>query len=275
MAYTCAVFSDPAQDVTSAQYEKYDLVCRKLRLDETSRLLDIGCGWGAFAIHAVERTGCRAVAVTLGTRQVEYARELARERGLERRVEFRQLDYRDVTDGPFDAVVAMGAFEHIGLARRGPTLFDHVSELLAPGGRFLNQAITSQAMGRMVAKPRGFIQRYVFPDGELNELGRTISAMQAAGLEVRHVENLREHYVLTSDKWRAHLEDDWAQAVATGGEERARIWRLYLAGYRWQLAHGKIGVCQSLAVRPHDGESGVGLREDYLRDPVELVSHSR
>lgn len=267
MAYTCAVFNDPAQDLTSAQLEKYDLVRRKLRLSSSSRLLDIGCGWGAFALHAAETTGCHAVGVTLGTQQIEYARTQADKRGLASRVEFRQLDYREVTDGPYDAVVAMGSFEHIGLPRRGRTLFHHVNELIAPGGRFLNQAITSQKKAKMIASRRGFIHRYVFPDGELNEIGRTVTAIQAAGLEVRHVENLREHYILTADKWRANLENHWPAAVATGGEARARIWRLYLAAYRAQLVAGVIGICQTLAVRADDGRSGVDLREDYGPPP--------
>ncbi|HIE20988.1 MAG TPA: methyltransferase domain-containing protein, partial [Acidimicrobiia bacterium] len=201
MTYSCAVFSDPSETLEQAQANKYELICRKLGLRPGMRLLDIGCGWGGMVIHAAQHHGVEAVGITLSQNQVEYARKWVAEAGLTDRVEIRLQDYRDVDDGPFDAVSSIGMFEHVGLARLG-TYFDQISQLLRPGGRVLNHAISrpSSTEAQRIRR-RSFIDRYVFPDGELHEVGTVISALQDRGLEVRHMENLREHYALTLRRW--------------------------------------------------------------------------
>jgi cyclopropane-fatty-acyl-phospholipid synthase len=264
MTYSCAVFKDPSETLEQAQANKYELICRKLGLRPGMRLLDIGCGWGGMVIHAAEHHGVEAVGITLSQNQVDYARKWIAETGLTDRVEIRLQDYRDVDDGPFDAVSSIGMFEHVGLARLG-TYFDQISQLLRPGGRVLNHAIsrTSSAEAQRIRR-RSFIERYVFPDGELHEVGTVISALQDRGLEVRHMENLREHYALTLRRWVANLETNWDAAVAETSEGRARVWRLYMAGSAVMFETNHIHVDQVLAVKtPESGQSGLPLRPDW------------
>ncbi|HET7724256.1 MAG TPA: cyclopropane-fatty-acyl-phospholipid synthase family protein [Propionibacteriaceae bacterium] len=268
MTYSCAVWEDPSVGLDAAQAAKYDLVCRKLGLVPGMRLLDVGCGWGGMAMHAARHYGVRAVGVTLSREQAQRARRRVAEAGLEDRVDIRLADYREVDDGPYEAISSIGMFEHVGEAQLG-TYFSRMYGLLAPQGRLLNHGIARPAgTGRI--KRNSFLQRYVFPDGELEEIGTVVSAIQHAGLEVRHVENLREHYGLTLRAWVRNLEGSYADAVALAGEGRARVWRLYLAGSAIGFEKGEIEVHQTLAVRATAGTSGMALRPEWDREPAPL-----
>ncbi len=259
MTYSCAVWPGTDATLEEAQAAKYELICRKLDLGEGMRLLDVGCGWGGMAMHAARHHGASVVGVTLSERQVEWAQKAVADAGLADRVEIRLQDYRDVLDGPFDAISSIGMFEHVGLRNLG-LYFRRLYRLLRPGGRLLNHGISRPARpgartmaGVPVTPPRfarrSFIDRYVFPDGELHEVGAVVSTMQAAGFEVRHVESLREHYALTLRAWVANLEANWEEAVAEVGAARARVWRLYMAGSALNFEAGRTQVHQVLAVR--------------------------
>jgi cyclopropane-fatty-acyl-phospholipid synthase len=253
MSYTCAFFPDDNATLETAQATKFETICRKLDLRPGMHLLDVGCGWGGLITYAAQKYGCNATGVTLGEDQARYARRMAEVAGVGHLVTVRQADYRQVA-GQFDAVAAVGVFEHIGLPRRGPTFFDHVRGLLAPGSRFLNHAISTAALKRGPLRKRTFCQRFVFPDGELHQVGETVGAIAAAGLEVLSVEGYGAHYVRTLQAWRERLEGAWPQAIAAGGVERARVTRLYLAGFEYLFARGKLGLHQVLSARPRTGQ---------------------
>jgi cyclopropane-fatty-acyl-phospholipid synthase len=255
--YSCARFVTPSSTLDEAQAAKHELVCRKLGLDVRpgSRLLDVGCGWGSMAIHAARHHGAEVVGVALSHEQVDRARKRVREAGLEDSVEIRYQDYRDLAGERFDAISSIGMFEHVGTAR---TLdyFATLRRLLAPTGRLLNHAISSPGGSRLGS--RTFIGRYVFPDGELIDVGKVVLAMEQAGFEVRDVESLREHYSRTLHCWVANLEAHWDEAVALVGRARAEIWRLYMAGSAIGFDDGGIAVHQVLGVVPDaDGSSGM------------------
>ena len=260
LTYSCAYFADgPAgpPPLEAAQLAKCDLVARKLGLARDTRVLDVGCGWGTFAIHAASTYGARVVGVTLSPAQAASARRRAREAGVGDRVEIRVQDYRDVTDGPFDAIASIGMAEHVGL-RALPDYGRHLHALLRPGGRLLNHAIARRPGPPDEPSRTSFIERYVFPDGELEPLGTMVAALEDAGLEVRDVESLREHYALTLRAWVANLEGRWDEAVALTSPGRARVWRLYMAGSALAFEANRLGVNQVLAVRPDDrGVSGL------------------
>ncbi len=271
MTYSCAVWNHPCGTLDEAQAAKYELICRKLDLEPGMRLLDVGCGWGGMVMHAARHHGVEAVGVTVSERQVELASKRVAEEGLADRIEIRLQDYRDVHDGPFDAVSSIGMFEHVGRARLH-TYFDDLYRLLVPGGRLLNHAISRPARPRSVLDPvrartrfssRGFIDRYVFPDGELHEVGTVVSGIQQSGFEARHVESLREHYAITLRAWVRNLEDNWAEAIADAGAGRARVWRLYMAASALNFEDGNTQVHQVLAVRPDGGRSGMCLRPQF------------
>jgi cyclopropane-fatty-acyl-phospholipid synthase len=262
MTYSCAVFPDEGATLEEAQATKHELVCRKLGLQPGMRLLDVGCGWGSLALHAARHHGVSVVGVTLSAPQAELARQRAAEEGLASRVDVRVRDYRDVADGPFDAISSIGMFEHVGLSKL-QLYFDHLHGLLRPGGRLLNHGISRPGGGRAALGRRSFIDRYVFPDGELHEVGAVVSAIQRAHLEVRHVESLREHYALTLRAWVGNLEREWDDAVAAAGLGRARVWRLYMAGSAMNFEAGRTCVHQVLAVRSTGGHSGLPLRPSW------------
>jgi cyclopropane-fatty-acyl-phospholipid synthase len=270
LTYSCAVWTDTTPSLEVAQANKHELVCAKLGLAPGMRLLDIGCGWGGLALHAAEHHGAQVVGVTLSRPQAELAQKLASERGLGDRVEIRFADYRDVTDGPFDAVSSIGMFEHVGLSQLA-TYFGQCSTLVAPGGRFLNHAISRPAHlpeithGRFArgGLRRDFTERYVFPDGELHEIGAVISAVQAAGFEARHMESLREHYALTLRCWAQNLESGWDDAAGQVGEGRARVWHLYMAAAARGFEEQRVEVHQVLATKTDDGRSGMPRRPSF------------
>jgi len=254
MTYSCGYFDSVETSLDEAQTAKYDLVCRKLGLVSGMRLLDVGCGWGSMAIHAASHYGVDVVGVTLSQEQVELARERVAAAGLADRIEIRYQDYRDISDGPYDAISSIGMFEHVGLSKL-EEYFTSIKEVLIPGGRFLNHAI-SRPSGSGSLPKRSFVARYVFPDGELHEVGRVITRMQDLGLEVRDVESIREHYAATLRHWVANLESSWADAVTIVGANRARIWRLYMAASVINFKANRMSIHQVLAVNtPDSGNS--------------------
>lgn len=262
MTYSCARFTDPAMDLTDAQASKHDLVCRKLGLDErpAARLLDVGCGWGSMAIHAATYYGTRVVGVTISREQVEAARQRVAEAGVADLVEIRLQDYRELTGERFDAISSIGMSEHVGRSRI-EEYFSGLASLLSPRGRLLNHAIS--AVGGAKLGRRTFVGRYVFPDGELLDVGDTVLAMEAAGLEVRDVESLREHYATTLRRWVANLEGHWDEAVSLVGERRARVWRLYMAASALGFEDGGLAIHQVLGIAADgDGTSGMPPTRD-------------
>ncbi|MGO8824003.1 MAG: class I SAM-dependent methyltransferase [Acidimicrobiales bacterium] len=257
MTYSCARFAPGVDSLEAAQESKHDLICRKLGLPDATgaRILDVGCGWGSFALHAARRYGAQVVGVTLSPAQAGFARDRIAAAGLGERVEIRVQDYRDVRDGPFDAIASVGMFEHVGSAKASE-YFGAMRRLLGPRGRLLNHAISSVGGSRI--GPRSFIGRYVFPDGELVDVGQVVVAMEAAGFEVRDVESLREHYARTLHCWVRNLEQHWDAAVAEVGMRRARVWELYMAASANGFDDGGISVHQVLGVVPEpDGRSGM------------------
>jgi cyclopropane-fatty-acyl-phospholipid synthase len=233
-------------------------VCAKLGLQPGMRLLDVGCGWGSLLLHAAERHGVHGVGITISAPQAELARERIAEAGLADRIEIRLADYRDVGDGPFDGISSIGMFEHVGLSHLD-VYFTRLHGLLRPQGRLLNHGIARPPRRRAPIRRNTFVGRYVFPDGELHEVGAVVSGVQKAGFEVRHTENLREHYAVTLRTWVRNLEAHWDEAVAEVGAPRARIWRLYMAGSALGFEAGRLQVHQVLAVRPDNGRSGMPL----------------
>jgi cyclopropane-fatty-acyl-phospholipid synthase len=262
MAYTCAVFPDPEASLEYAQAEKFDLVCRKLDLRPGQRLLDVGCGWGGMVLHAAKHYGVTALGVTLSAQQAEWAAKAIAEEGLTESAEVRHQDYRDVTETGFDAVSSIGLTEHIGV-RNYPAYFRFLHDRLRPGGLLLNHAIMRPTTTEPTIWPKGFINRYVFPDGELTGVGRVISAMQDNGFEPRHSENLREHYALTLAAWCRNLDDNWEAATREVGVGTARVWALYMAACRLGFERDRIQLHQVLGVRSDGGMSGMPLRPSW------------
>ncbi len=263
MTYTCACFPTEDAALEQAQAFKYDLVCRKLGLRPGMRLLDIGSGWGGMVRHAVREYGVTAVGVTLSREQAAWAQQAIKEQGLDDRAEVRHGDYRDIAETGFDAVSSIGLTEHIGV-KNYPTYFSFIQDKLRPGGRLLNHCIT-RPDNRARAMPGQFIDRYVFPDGELTGSGRIITEIQNVGMEVRHEENLREHYALTLKGWCHNLVENWDACVAETDEGTAKVWGLYMAGSRLGFERNEIQLHQVLAVRPaEDGDASFPLRPDWL-----------
>jgi len=256
MTYSCGYWDDGVTDLDGAQEAKYEHICRKLGLQPGMRLLDVGCGWGGMVLHAAREYAVEAVGITLSPAQQELASRRVEAAGLSGKVEIRVQDYRELADERFDAISSIGMFEHVGaekLREYARALF-HV---LRPGGRLLNHGISRPA-GPAALTPRGFINRYVFPDGELHEVGSVVSVLQESGFEVRDVESLREHYARTLRCWVDNLETHWDEAVAEAGAARARIWRLYMAGTAVNFEEGRTMIHQVLGVRQGaNGQSGM------------------
>ncbi|MGO4689788.1 class I SAM-dependent methyltransferase [Glaciibacter sp. 2TAF33] len=249
MTYTCACYPREGASLGEAQENKYRLVFEKLRLKPGDRLLDVGCGWGGMVRYAARR-GVRATGVTLSAEQTGWAQQAIADEGLGDLAEVRFGDYRDITESGFDAVSSIGLLEHIGV-RNYPSYFGFLQSRLRPGGLLLNHCITRPENQTRPATA-GFIDRYVFPDGELTGSGRIISDAQDAGLEVLHEENLRQHYALTLRDWGANLVEHWDEAVAEVGLPTAKVWGLYMAGSRLGFESNGIQLHQVLLNRPGD-----------------------
>ncbi len=261
MAYTCAVFPERDSTLEEAQTEKFDLVCRKLDLKPGQRLLDVGCGWGGMVRHAAKEYGVHALGVTLSRAQAQWGKEAIDREGLGDLAEVRHSDYRDVLEGGFDAVSSIGLLEHIGV-KNYPAYFSFLRSRLRPEGRLLNHCITRSHNRR--EGTGAFIDRYVFPDGELTGSGTIITAAQDAGLEVMHEENLRMHYAMTLREWCRNLVENWDEAVAEVGEGTARVWGVYMAGSRLGFERNEIQLHQVLGVRTgDDGSNGFPLRPTW------------
>jgi cyclopropane-fatty-acyl-phospholipid synthase len=277
MVYSCAFWrsDEPGYGLADAQRDKLELICRKLALQPGMRLLDVGCGWGSLAIHAASQHGVSVVGVTVSSEQVKYARKRVAEAGLTDKVEIRLQDYRDVDDGPFDAISSVGMAEHVGVDKYAQyALVLH--RQLRSGGRLLNHQIAALhpaeepterrgPLTRLRGRPPSFIDAYVFPDGELAPVGTTVSLLERAGFEVRDVEALREHYARTLRSWVSNLEANWDEAVRLTTPGRARVWRLYMAGSALSFEAGRIGVNQILAVKTDNaGRSGMPPTRSWL-----------
>lgn len=263
MSYSCAYFERNDVGLDEAQEAKYDLVCRKLRLRPGLRLLDVGCGWGGMVLHAARWYDVCAVGITLSRAQAKLAAKRVAQHGLSHRIEIRYQDYRETTDGPFDAISSIGMFEHVGLAQVG-RYFETLRDLLKPTGLLLNHAI-SKPSGKPGFNRNSFVSRYVFPDGELHEVGSVVTAMQERGLEVRDVESLREHYSRTLRAWVANLEGRWDEAVRLVGPARAKVWRLYMAASALGFDAGRINVHQVVAVKPdRQGSCAMPMTRDSV-----------
>jgi cyclopropane-fatty-acyl-phospholipid synthase len=248
LAYSCAYWTSdaPGYGLQEAQRDKFDLVCRKLDLQPGQRLLDVGCGWGSLSLHAAKHYGTRVTGVTLSRQQHAFAAQRARDEGLADRVDIRLQDYRDIADGPYDAVASLEMGEHVG-RRTYPVYARQLFDQLRPQGRLL-----LQQMSRHDRHPGGgaFIESFIAPDMYMRPVGQTVDLLEQAGFEVRDVHALREHYVRTVAAWYETFERSWDRAVAMVGEEAARVWRLYLVGGALAFAEGRMGVDQILAVRP-------------------------
>ncbi|WP_116247332.1 cyclopropane-fatty-acyl-phospholipid synthase family protein [Nocardiopsis sp. FIRDI 009] len=288
MTYTCAVFDDEdgALDrvgeegaapkasseagagrrrggaLESAQFRKYELVSRKLGLERGMRLLDVGCGWGGMVMHAAREYGVKALGVTLSKEQADWAAKRIAQEGLSELAEVRHMDYRDVPDGSYDRISSIGLTEHIG-ARNLDPYFASLYAKLVPGGRLLNHCITRPRNDLKPMDTKGVINRYVFPDGELEGPGTIQTAMNDAGFEIRHQENLREHYALTLRHWGANLDRNWDEAVSLVGEGTARVWRLYMAGCVLGFERNVVQLHQILGVRLDGTDAHLPLRPAF------------
>ncbi len=262
MAYTCAVYPQADASLEEAQWTKHELVARKLGLEPGMRLLDVGCGWGGMVLHAAREHGVKVIGVTLSRQQAEWGAKKVSEAGLSHLAEVRHGDYRDIAETGFDAISSIGLTEHIGRAQLG-NYFTRLYRKLKPGGRLLNHCITRPSNREPAVLKRGFIARYIFPDGELSGPGHLVSQMHDHDFEVRHLENLREHYAMTLAAWSGNLEAHWDEAVTQAGERRARVWRLYLAGSRVAFDRNGIELHQILGVRLDGFHARMPLRPDW------------
>lgn len=253
MAYSCGYFETGEESLDEAQQAKFRLLCRKLRLKPGEYLLDVGCGWGGLARFAAREYGVKVFGITLSKEQLKLARERVNAEGLQDKVDLQLLDYRDLPqDGRFDKIVSVGMFEHVGHANLREYC-EILSKAVREGGLVMNHGITSKHTdGRQVGRGAGdFIDRYVFPNGELPHLSMMTAEISEAGLEVVDVESLRLHYARTLEHWSQRLENKLDAAAKQVPEQALRIWRLYLAGCAYAFAHGWINIDQILATKPH------------------------
>jgi len=256
MVYSCAYFENGDETLAEAQTKKIDHILTKVQLQPGQRLLDIGCGWGALVMRAASKFGARCLGVTLSQRQFELATERVRQAGLQDRVEIRLQDYRDV-QGPFDRITSVGMFEHVGIQHL-PAYFSRINEMLTDDGWVLNHGITSTDANDGETSHGGgrFIDRYVFPHGELPHIGTVLRTLQEGGLEALDIESLRRHYARTTGLWSQAFEANGEKLKAMVDEKRWRIWRVYLAGSQWAFEHDEVSLYQVLcrkAGRPARG----------------------
>ena len=267
MIYSCAYFHRDDDTLEAAQTQKLDHICRKLRIASGDTLLDIGCGWGGLIFRAAEHYGAHTTGITLSQNQFNYVESQIKARGLEDRVHVRLMDYQDLPENElFDRIASVGMFEHVGVARF-PLYFGKIYRLLKPGGFVLNHGITHNALGvaELGSGMGDFIDDYVFPGGELSHPAKVLEAMAAAGLEVVDAEALREHYAKTLWHWTERLEAAAPAAREEIGEERYRVWRIYLAGSAHAFDRGWLSLWQFLAGKPLPGGTlPHPLTRDYI-----------
>lgn len=268
--YSCAYFRNADDSLDQAQANKLDHICRKLALKPGERFLDIGCGWGGLILWATEHYGVSAVGITISQNQFDYVTEHVRSQGLTGKVEVRLMDYRDLPESePFDKIASVGMFEHVGV-RNLPIYFRKINNLLKPGGMVMNHGITSVTFDdeTMDEENRKFIDKYVFPDGELTHISKVLEIMAREGLECSDVENLRIHYAKTLWHWVDRLETHQEQALALVGERNFRIWRTYMAGFAVAFERNWDALHQVLASKPaSDGKPAYPLTRDYMYLP--------
>ncbi len=266
MVYSCAYFETPTVDLDHAQAAKLEHICRKLMLKPGETLLDVGCGWGALLIHAAKYHGVKAHGITLSQKQLDLARQRIASAGLEDRVSVEKLDYRDLKgESLYDKVASVGMFEHVGLENL-PVYFSTIERVLKPAGLFLNHGITHEHGGWDDSISTRFINRYVFPDGQLDSIGNIQSRMESARFEISDVESLRPHYALTLRHWVARLVDRHEQALAFVSESTYRVWRLYMSCCALDFEAGEIGVYQVLAVKRPASSHTLPLTRRHIYD---------
>ncbi|MDP9083683.1 MAG: cyclopropane-fatty-acyl-phospholipid synthase family protein [Pseudomonadota bacterium] len=264
MVYSCAYFQDPSDDLDAAQQAKLELICRKLLLQPGERFLDIGCGWGALVIHAAKKFGVKAHGVTLSPQQLKIARERIAQAGLKDRVSVALQDYRDLAgESSYDKIASVGMFEHVGL-KNLPLYFSSVHRLLKPRGLFLNHGITHEFEGWDDSLSTQFINRYVFPDGQLDTVSNIQRVMEKSRFEIADVEALRPHYALTLRRWVARLERNHLAALQHVNEATYRVWRLYMSACALDFEGGNIGIYQVLASKRALGNPALPLTRRHL-----------
>ncbi len=264
MVYSCAYFTSPEQGLEEAQISKLDHICRKLRLKPGDQLLDIGCGWGALVLHAAQNYGVHAHGITLSGKQLEFAQVSIQSMGLQDRVKVELRDYRDLSgEASYDKISSVGMFEHVGL-KNLPVYFAKVHSLLKPAGLFLNHGITHDVEGWEPTLSTEFINRYIFPDGQLDTVSNIQRVMERQRFEIEDVESLRSHYALTLRHWVVRLGQQHDQALHYVNESTYRVWRLYMAACALEFESGEIGVYQLLATRRDGGLSPLPLTRDDL-----------
>ena len=260
MQYSCAYFADWETGLDEAQEAKLDMICRKLRLREGERFLDIGCGWGGLVLWAARHYGVRATGVTLSQEQYDRVRARIEEAGLSDRITVEIKDFREI-DGEFDKIASIGMFEHVGIDNHRD-YFRKIQSLLRPRGLLLNHAITRRGKPslkdfRKKKKEYKAITDYIFPGGEVDHIGHSLTMLESNGFEVHDVENWREHYALTSEHWCRRLYENRDEAIAIIGPEKVRLWLLYLAGVSLGFKRGSIQIFQTLASKRTKGASGL------------------
>jgi cyclopropane-fatty-acyl-phospholipid synthase len=274
MVYSCAYFEEPDTDLDQAQEAKLEYICRKLQLQPTDQLLDIGCGWGALIIHAAKHYGVRARGITLSLEQLKRGRERIAKAGLENRVTIDLQDYRELEgESVYEKISSVGMVEHVGL-KNLPRYFSTVRRLLKPGGLFLNHGITSDSGGWEKTMSTEFINRYVFPDGQLDTISSIQLHMEQARFEIADVESLRAHYALTLRHWVKRLEQHHSEALRFVNEFTYRVWRLYMSAAAIDFESGKIGIYQVLATKRAATPAATRLTRRHLYSDEVTVSSS-
>lgn len=262
MVYSCAYFEHGDEDLDTAQLKKIDHILKKIQLRSTSKLLDIGCGWGALVLRAAQQYGTKCVGITLSKRQEELAKKRVFEEGLNDKIEIRLQDYRDV-NGSFDRITSVGMFEHVGLNNL-PGYFSKINSLLTEDGIAMNHGITTTDVNNKETPYGDFVENYVFPKGQLPHISTVLKAMQQGGLEALDIENLRRHYTKTCSIWTDNFENNTEEIRKIAGERRYRIWRIYLAGCAYAFQEDWISLYQILCVKSKQNSANLPWSRSYM-----------